>query len=159
MNNQSKFAVTVIKNDLLEKITGNRYRVLATKPYAGKGDLPPGVTVDLLIQEDNAPEGFYGVKEDGITPREGVLFQNMRVTIANGEPAKTLANLKVGDEIRLLDFDQDHSYYIDFNLILRYRNYEKISKENKDNSPNKTVMKTAPAAQGGQGATKNVPHQ
>ena len=156
MNNQNTFVKTVIMNEKLERVTGNRFRVLATKPYAGKGDLPPGVTVDLLIQEDNAPEGFYGVKADGITPREGVLYQNMRVTIANGEPAKTLADLKAGDEIRLLDFDQEHSYYIDFNLILRYRNYEKISKENKDNIPGKTIIKTAPAAQGGQ---KNVPHQ
>ena len=153
MNNQNTFVKTVIMNEKLERVTGNRFRVLATKPYAGKGDLPPGVTVDLLIQEDNAPEGFYGVKADGITPREGVLYQNMRVTIANGEPAKTLADLKAGDEIRLLDFDQEHSYYIDFNLILRYRNYEKISK---DNIPGKTIIKTAPAAQGGQ---KNVPHQ
>lgn len=159
MINQNKFVKTVIMNDTFEKITGNRFRVLATKPYAGKGDLPPGVVVDLLIQQDNAPEGFYGVKADGITLREGILYQNIRVTIANGEPAKTLADLKAGDEIRLLDFDQEHSYYIDFNLILRYRNYEKIRKEAKENSPNKTVMKTAPAAQGGQGATKNVPHQ
>lgn len=132
MNNTHVFAKTVIDSDLLAKVTGNHYRVLSVNPYPGKGDLPEGVTVNALILEDTAPDGFYGVKSDGITPREGVIYQNISFTLLTGSTAKAMKDIHAGDEIAVYDFDEAHSYYIDFNLILRYRRYKKVSPEGKN---------------------------
>ena len=125
MNNSSKFVKTVIKIDDLMRITGNKFKVLATKPYEGKNDIKPGITLDLLILEDNAPAGYYGTKPDG-SPKEGIMFQNIRVTVCNGEKDKSMADLKAGDDISLYDFDENHSYFIDYNMILRFGRYEKV---------------------------------
>jgi hypothetical protein len=129
MNNAGKFAHTVIDGDLLEKITGNRYLVLSINPYKGKDDVPEGVNITALIQEDHAPEGFYGFKADGFTPREGVKYQNINITILSGNTIKTMQDLHVGDEIAVFELDQQHSYFIDFNLILRFKRYKKLNKK------------------------------
>lgn len=129
MNNQTKFTETLIKADELAKVTGNKYRVLSTRPYEGKNDLPNGITMELLIMEDHAPAGYYGMKKDG-SPREGVIYQNLTVTIANGEKDKMMKEIHAGDMISLHDFDQEHSYLINHDLILRYRAYKKIGASN-----------------------------
>lgn len=136
MNNTSKFIETRIKNKEFEQMTGNNFMVLETKPFAGKGDLLPGVNLTLLIQEDHAPAGYYGTKKDG-SPREGIQFQNVTVTIANGRTEETMKDLHAGDRIALVGFDPEHSYYIDFNLILRYKDYKKLGgSENAEASKN-----------------------
>ena len=136
MNNQTKFTETLIKADELAKVTGNKYRVLSTRPYEGKNDLPNGITMELLIMEDHAPAGYYGMKKDG-SPREGVIYQNLTVTIANGEKDKMMKEIHAGDEIALYDLDQDHSYFINYELILRFRKYKKINeKDNHENNKN-----------------------
>ena len=130
MNNQGKFVETLIRADELAKVTGNCYMVLSTRPYEGKDDIPNGITLNLLIEHDNAPEGFYGVKKDG-SPREGVLYQNITVTVCNGRKDEDMKAIHAGDHVALYDFDADHSYYINYDLILRYKNFKKVG--NSDN--------------------------
>lgn len=129
MNNAGKFAHTVIDADLLAKITGNRYMVLSINPYNGKKDVPEGVNITALIEEDNAPDGFYGTKADGLTPREGVKYQNISFTLLTGNTIQTMKEIHVGDEIAVFELDQQHSYFIDFNLILRFKRYKKLDKK------------------------------
>lgn len=136
MNNCNKFVKTEIMDQELAKITGNVYRVLSVNAYKGKDDVPEGVNVTALVLHDNAPEGYYGTKKDG-TPREGIVYQNINFTLLTGDTRKTMQDLHAGDMISVFDIDQEHSYYIDFDLILRFKRYEKINnKAGKENPAN-----------------------
>jgi hypothetical protein len=134
MNNETKFAKTVILVDDFLKITGNHFKALGLDAFDGKGKTPNGVRINALIMEDNAPAGFYGLKKDGITPREGVLFQNITLTIINGNPSEILQDMKVGDEFSVFDFDPDNSYFINYSLILRFRRCERYKKGANNNA-------------------------
>ncbi len=136
MNNETKFAKTVILVDDFLKITGNHFKALSLDTHDGKGKTPNGVRINALIMEDNAPAGFYGLKKDGITPREGVKFQNITLTIINGNPSEIFQELKVGDEFSVFDFDPENSYYINYSLILRFRRCEHYHKKGANNNDN-----------------------
>ena len=110
---------TVILMDKFQDGTGNRYKVVSARPYSDKkGVLPDGYVLTLKVLTDTID---YGFDKDG-NPRENNEDQNFDVTVlAKHTP------LKKGDYIALKDFDADHSYAIGFDLILRFRNYEKLS--------------------------------
>lgn len=110
---------TVILMDKFQEGTGNKYKVVSSRPYTDKkGVLPDGYTLTLKVLTDNID---YGFDKEG-TPRENNVDQNFDVTVlAKHTP------LQKGDYVALKDFDDDHSYAIGFDLILRFRDYEKIS--------------------------------
>lgn len=105
--------------DKFQEGTGNKYKVVSTRPYTDKkGVLPDGYLLTLKVLTDTID---YGFDKDG-NPRENNVDQNFDVTVLSKH---TL--LQKGDYIALKDFDADHSYAIGFDLILRFKNYEKIS--------------------------------
>lgn len=112
------FIRTVILIDVLLNGTGNTYKVVSVRPYSDKkGVLPDGYVLTLKVLSDKID---YGHDKDGI-PRENNVDQNFDVTIlAKHTP------LKKGDYVALKDFDEEHSYAIGFDLILRFRDYKKI---------------------------------
>lgn len=113
------FIRTVILSDVFLKGTGNRYKVVSVRPYSDKkGVLPDGYVLTLKVLTDNID---YGHDKDGI-PRENNLDQNFDVTVLSKHTP-----LKKGDYVALKDFDEEHSYAIGFDLILRFKNYEKLS--------------------------------
>lgn len=110
---------TVILADKFLKGTANRYKVVSARPYTDKkGVLPDGYTLTLKVLSDTID---YGYDKDG-NARENNVDQNFDVTVLSKH---TL--LKKGDYVALKDFDEEHSYAIGFDLILRFKDYEKIS--------------------------------
>lgn len=119
--NSWNFTRTVIDWDKFARATHNQYRVVSSRPYKDKkGVLPDGVSLTLQIIKDDFD---YGVDKNG-NPRENNLFQNFDVTVLNNKIDATK-----GDMVQLLDFDAEHSYVINFDLLLRFKN-AKVVKPN-----------------------------
>lgn len=98
--------------------TGNAYKVVSVRPYTDKkGKLPDGLNLTLMVMHDNHD---YGRDANG-NPRENNLYQSFNATVLNRQ-----RNVVKGDTVKLLDYDSEHSYYIDFNLILRFGDCEKV---------------------------------
>lgn len=111
--NAWNFTRTVIDWEKFAQATHNQYRVVSTRPYTDKkGVLPNGVTLTLQVIKDDFD---YGVDKDG-KPRENNLFQNFDVTVLNDK-----VDAKKGDMVQLLNFDAEHSFVIDFNMYLRFK--------------------------------------
>lgn len=69
-----------------------------------------GYTLTLQIMQDNFD---YGTDKNG-NPRENNVLQNFDATVLTRHTP-----IKKGDKIRLHDYDEEHSYVIGFNLLLR----------------------------------------
>ena len=110
---------TVILADKFLAGTGNKYKVVSARPYSDKkGVLPDGYVLTLKVLTDTID---YGCDKDG-NERENNVDQNFDVTVL-----ATHTPLKKGDYVALKNFDEEHSYAIGFDLILRFKDYEKIS--------------------------------
>lgn len=110
------FTKLIIDWDLIAKATKNQYRTVSVRPYKDKkGILPDGYTLTLTVLKDDFD---YGVDKEG-KPRENNLYQNFDVTILNRN-----RDIKKGDIVRLLDFDSDNSYAINFDMHLRFHDCE-----------------------------------
>lgn len=109
---------TVILIEKFLKGTGNKYKVVSARPYSDKkGVLPDGYALTLKVLADTID---YGIDKDG-SVRENNEDQNFDVTVlARHTPVKK------GDYVSLKDFDDEHSFAIGFDLILRFKDYEKL---------------------------------
>lgn len=122
--NTFAFTEIVIKADTILKATGNKFKIVSVREYTDKhGKLPDGYSLTLKVLQDTYD---YGLDKNG-NPRENNEDQNFDVTVLSNH-----TKLKKGDYIALKDFNAENSYFNDFNLILRFNNYEKnnIAKEN-----------------------------
>lgn len=110
------FTKLVIDWDMIAKATKNQYRVVSVRPYKDKkGILPDGYTLTLTVLKDDFD---YGVDKEG-KPRENNQYQNFDATVLNRK-----RDIKKGDIVRLLDFDSDNSYAINFDMHLRFHDCE-----------------------------------
>lgn len=117
--NTHEFTETVIRADKLLECTGNEYKVVSARPYVDKkGVLPDGYTLTLKILHDTLD---YGFDKEG-KQRENNEEQNFDVTVLSRHTP-----LHKGDYVALKDFDEEHSFAIGFDLILRFRDYEKLA--------------------------------
>ena len=109
---------TVILMDKFLTGTGNCYKVVSARPYTDKkGVLSDGYMLTLKVLDDTID---YGFDKDGNT-RENNVDQNFDVTVlAKHTP------LQKGDYVALKDFDEEHSFAIGFDLILRFKDYAKL---------------------------------
>jgi hypothetical protein len=124
--NSWNFIRTLFDWDKFAKVTHNQYRVVSSRPYKDKkGILPDGVSLTLQVIKDDFD---YGVDKDG-KQRENNLYQNFDVTVLNNK-----IDVKKGDIVQLLDFDESHSYVINFDVILKFKSAQ--------------VLKPVPSAQG-----------
>jgi len=113
------FTKTLIDWLAIEKATGNQFRVVSVRPYVDKkGVLPEGYTLTLMVLKDDFD---YGVDKAG-KPRESNLFQNFDATVLTRKQ-----EVKKGDQVRLIGFDAEHSFAINFDLLLRFRDFEIVS--------------------------------
>lgn len=120
MLNTYVYVQTLIDWAKMEKNFGNVFGYVTERPYRDKkGILPDGVTVTLNIIKDN---GDYGIDKNTGKPRRTNLGQNFDVTILNG---KTNTDFQFGDKVSLVDFDQEHSYAMGFDLLLRFGDIKK----------------------------------
>lgn len=111
-----KFTRTVIDWNVMAEAFKNRFRVIAVSDYTDKnGVLPNGKKLVLAVLHDDFD---YGTDKKGnpLDNNEGITFD---VTVLCSDKA-----VKKNDVISLKGFDADHSYFVDFNLILRFRDFE-----------------------------------
>jgi len=116
------FTETKFKAEDFLTNTHNMYRLVSQRPYVSKKDPDEkGLTLTLLIAKDDTDYG--NDKKTGIK-RDNNTLNTFDVTILNG---KDHINVQKGDYVRLIDFIQEKSFVIGFDLILRFRDVEKIN--------------------------------
>lgn len=119
------FIQTVFLIDRFMDATGNEFVFVMQRPYLDKKGKTgsDGTIVTLMIIHDGMDYGHY---KNG-NPRSNNEFQTFDVTILNG---RTHLDLKRGDHVRLIDYDEEHSFVIpkeyDTSLILRFKDIQKI---------------------------------
>lgn len=114
--NAYRLAHMVINWAAFAEATGNCFEVIRTYDYNDpKGRLPEGKKLQLKVLQDNYD---YGVDKYG-RPLDNNVDQYFDVVILHRRK-----EFKRGDYVRLLDFDQDHSYYIKGRLHLRFKDAE-----------------------------------
>lgn len=116
------FTETKFKAEEFLKNTGNMYRLVSQRPYVSKKDSDEkGITLTLSITKDDTDYGLD--KKTGIK-RDNNILNTFDVTILNGKEHITVHK---GEYVRLIDFIQEKSFVIGFDLILRFRDVEKIN--------------------------------
>ncbi len=102
---------------MFEQATQNKFRVVSYRPYVDKkGKLNDGYVMTLTVLHDDHD---YGVDKNG-EKRFDNRGQNFDVTVL------TRKSVNRGDVIKLIGFDQEHSYVIKYDLILRFKDFEVI---------------------------------
>lgn len=118
------FTRTIVDGNKILEATSNQYRVVAFREYRDKkGILPDGYTVTLTVLKDTYD---YGVDKDG-KPRDNNLYQTFDVTVLNRN-----ITLNKQDIVSLIGFDEEHSYAIGFDLLLRFKDLKVIKPANKE---------------------------
>lgn len=111
-----RLAHMVINWEAFAEATGNCFQVVRSNDYKDpKGRLPNGKKLQIKVLRDDYD---YGVDKYG-RPLDSNVDQNFDVVILHRRK-----NFKHGDYIRLLDFDQEHSYFIEGRLHLRFKDAE-----------------------------------
>ncbi|WP_101773635.1 hypothetical protein [Peptostreptococcus faecalis] len=114
------FTKTVIDWEKFAKSTGETYRVVSVRDYIDKKKkLSDGYTITVQVLKDNFD---YGIDKEG-NFRESNLYQTFVVTVLTRKEKP-----KKGDLIVLKNFDEQNSFVIGFDLILRFNDYD-IRKE------------------------------
>ena len=122
-----KYTKTVVDGESFQKATRNTYRALGSRPYSDrKGVLPNGRTYTLQVLYDDMN---YGVDKKTGMQRETNKMQVFDVTVFN-----TRNDIKCGDIVKLIGFDQANSYSINFNQILRFKDIQVVPQQG--NKPN-----------------------
>ncbi|WP_026524149.1 hypothetical protein [Butyrivibrio sp. MB2005] len=120
LQNLYKFARTVIDADKLLEAFHNEMLVVACRDYSDKkGVLKDGKTLTLQVLYDDTD---YGINKKTGKPIQDNVMQNFDVTVLGCD-----TDFQRGDKVALFDFDEEHSYYIDNNLILRFNSCKKLS--------------------------------
>ncbi len=120
IRNLYMFSQNVFLWEKFSKVTRNVYQVISVGLYSDTkhGKLPDGLKLGLQIRADDMD---YGMDKNG-QPRTSNLLQTFMVTVLTRKH-----NVKVGDFVRLLEFDSDNTYVINFDAYLRFRDFEIIS--------------------------------
>ena len=139
MINTFVYVQTLIDWAKMEQNFGNVFSYVTERPFHDKkGILPDGVTVTLNIIKD---DGDYGIDKKTGKPRSTNLGQNFDVTILNG---KTSTDFEFEDKVSLVDFDQEHSYVMGFDLLLKFKDIKKAqampAQQSKSVSPTRMVL-------------------
>lgn len=124
--NAYRYLFTKIDIERLLKDTLNEYLFVSQRPYKGKKDnegnviIEPGANITLQVITD--------ISEPVIDKKTGEIKENneletFEVTI---EGCQYPLPFKKGDKVSLGDFDEENSYYINYNLILRFRKIKLI---------------------------------
>ncbi|MEK3936937.1 MULTISPECIES: hypothetical protein [Sporosarcina] len=116
------FTETKFKAEEFLKNTGNMYRLVSQRPYISKKDPDEkGITLTLSITKD---ETEYGIDKKTGMKRDNNILNTFDVTVLNG---KERIEVSKGEYVRLIDFINEKSFVIGFDLILRFKNVEKIN--------------------------------
>lgn len=124
MINATKYTKIMILADDMLRDFGNRFVVVASRAYKGKEDdgIPAGSTFTLQVLEDHAAPI---IDKKTNMPMDNNVYQTFDVTIPG---LKYPSGLVKGDIVSLGKFLPEISYYINYNLILRFGEIKKIQK-------------------------------
>ncbi|MFK3988368.1 hypothetical protein [Exiguobacterium mexicanum] len=120
------FTETQFKADDFLTQTHNTYKLVSQRPYVSKKDPDEkGISLTLLIVKDDTD---YGVDKKTGLKRDNNTLNTFDVTVLNG---KDRIDAQKGDFVSLIGFDQEKSFVIGFDLILRFKDVEKINVQTK----------------------------
>lgn len=130
INNSHRYIRNLIDGQKFMKDTGNKYRFVGQREYKGKSDknIPAGTTVTLQIIEDHSEPVI-----DKATGRvkDNNVFETFDATIVGVTYPLSFSK---GDYVMLEDFKEEISYYINFNLILRFGGIKLLKAVNMQNN-------------------------
>lgn len=126
LKHSTRYVKQIVEGEKLITDLGNRFLVISQRPYKGKtndfGEVitPSGTTFTVQALDDFSDPIIN--KETGEVMDNNAL-ETFDVTIIGAEYPLPL---KKGDYVSLKGFLPELSYYINFNLILRFSDIEKI---------------------------------
>lgn len=113
IDNAFMFTKTSFLDDKFKKATHNQYVCVTCKPYQHKeGKVPNGYRLTVRVIKDDLD---YGVDKNG-NPRYNNEGQNFDVTVLS-EDVKP----QRGDIVALGELDEENTYVMGFDLVLRYK--------------------------------------
>lgn len=116
------FTETKFKAEEFLENTGNVFRLVSQRPYTNKKDPDEtGVILNLLITKDDTD---YGVDKKTGLQRDNNILNTFIVTILNN---KDRIDIQKGEYLRLVDYIPEKSFVIGFDLILRFKDVEKVN--------------------------------
>lgn len=119
LDNTHLLTHTVFHAEEFLKATGNYYKVVGTRPYTDKKKLlPDGIKLTLMVMQDSFD---YGVDKNGV-PLEDNSFHTFDVTILDPKHPE----IKKGDMVSLIGYDEEHSFVIKYDMILRFKGVKVI---------------------------------
>ncbi|MEW4100737.1 hypothetical protein Q0N85_16860 [Bacillus altitudinis] len=102
--------------------TGNVFRLVSQRPYVSKKDPnEKGITLTLQITKDNTDIGVD--KRTGFK-RDNNILNTFDVTVLNNQER---LDIQKGEYLSLVDFIPEKSFVIGFDLILRFRDADKVN--------------------------------
>lgn len=117
-----RYVKTEVKGDDLLADFGNRFRFVGQRKYPGNSEkgLESGAIVTLMITEDHSKPVID--KDTGLE-RENSVYETFDVTIPG---VSYPLPIKKGEYVKLGEFMPEASWFINNQLILRYKHIEKI---------------------------------
>lgn len=116
------FTETHFKAEEFLRNTHNLYRLVSQRPYTSKKDPnESGVTLTLLITQD---ETEYGIDKKSGLERDNNVLNTFDVTVLNN---KISIDVQKGEYVKLIGFIPEKSFVIEFDLILRFEDVEKVN--------------------------------
>lgn len=120
------FTETKFKSDEFLNSTGNIFRMVSQRPYVSKKDPnEKGITLTLQITKDNTD---YGVDKKTGFERDNNILNTFDVTILNNQDR---LDIQKGEYLSLVEFMPEKSFVIGFDLILRFKDVEKVNVKTK----------------------------
>ena len=120
------FTVTNFKAEEQLTNTHNLFRLVSQRPYTSKKDpSESGVTLTLLITKDDTE---YGIDKKSGLERDNNVLNTFDVTVLN---KRTSIDVKKGEYVKLINYIPQKSFVIEFDLILRFEDVEKVNVKTK----------------------------
>lgn len=118
----NRYVKMLIDGEQIKKDGRNTFRVCSKRYFKGKieKNIPAGTTFDLQVMFDDSTPLY---DKNGVL-QDNNLYETFSVTIPGHDFASS--EIKKGDAVALGAFMPDISYYIDYNLILRFDGIAKI---------------------------------
>lgn len=116
------YTKSIFESEKFLKATHNEFQFVAQKPYISKKNpSDKGVTVTLLIIHDDED---YGVDKKTGNKRDSNVLNTFDVTILNG---RNSLPFKKGDKVALVNYIEEKSFVIGFDIMLRFADLRKVS--------------------------------
>lgn len=122
LKNSYVFTETNFNSEKFLANTKNAFKFVSQRPYKSKKDPDDtGMVLTLAVYRDSTD---YGIDKETGFKRENNEMNTFDVTVLNG---KNHLDVKKGEFVRLIDYIPEKSFVIGFDLLLRYKNVEKIN--------------------------------